>query len=207
MLSQIKLFTFNASSFPLDQPVESFLKSKGALSLDFGTFAYVNSEAMPTILSELVEKAQPGAPPSADLVAELKAEVGRCGAERQKMMEDNARFASQIRSHSAEAASLKEQAAGDAKMIESLRAENARLQAALKNTTAAPAAQTAAGDDRLRQQNERLQKEFQVLRAQSAESLASLKVLEEENEELTQELEHLRGQLKNAVAPKTGPAP
>ena len=101
MLSQVKLFTFNASSFPLDPSVESFLKSKGALSLDFGTFAYVNSEMMPAVLSELVEKGRRDAPPSADLVAQLKAEVGRYGAEMQKMTEDNAQLASQIQSHSA----------------------------------------------------------------------------------------------------------
>lgn len=92
-------------------------------------------------------------------------------------------------------------------MVETLKAENARLQAALKNAPAAPAAQTAQGDDRLKQQYEKIQKEFQALRAQSAEALASLKVLEEENEELTQELDHLRNQLKNVAAPKAGPAP
>lgn len=206
-MSQVKLFTFNASSFPLDPSVESFLKSKGALSLDFGTFAYVNSEVMPAVLSELVEKNKTDAHSSADLVAQLKAEVSRHGAERQKAMEDNARLASQIQSHSAEAVALKEQAAGAARMIETLKTENARLQAALKNTTAAPAAQAVQGDDRLRQSYEKLQKEFQALRAQSAEALASLKVLEEENEELTQELDHLRNQLKNAATPKAGPAP
>lgn len=207
MLSQIKLFTFNASSFPLDPSVESFLKSKGALSLDFGTFAYVNSETMPAVLSELVGKNKTDAPPSVDLVAQLKAEVSRHDAERQKAMEDNVRLASQIRSHSAEIVALKEQAAGVARMVETLKAENARLQAALKNTTAAPAAQAVQGDDKLRQPYEKLQKEFQALRAQSAEALTSLKVLEEENEELTQEFDHLRNQLKNAAAPKAGPAP
>ena len=206
-MSQVKLFTFNASSFPLDPSVESFLKSKGALSLDFGTFAYVNSEAMPAVLSELVEKNKTDAHSSADLVAQLKAEVGRHGVERQKAMEDNTRQASQIQSHSAEAVALKEQAASAARMIEILKAENALLPAALKNTTAAPAAQAVQGDDKLRQPYEKLQKEFQALRAQSAEALTSLKVLEEENEELTQELDHLRNQLKNAAAPKAGPAP
>lgn len=100
-------------------------------------------------------------------------------------MEDNARLASQIRSNSAEAASLKEQAASAARMIETLKDENARLLAALKNAPCAPAAPTAQGDDKLKQSYEKLQKEFQALRAQRAEALASLKVLEEENEELT----------------------
>jgi phage shock protein A len=56
----------------------------------------------------------------------------------------------------------------------------------------------------LKQAYEKLQKEFQALRAQNADALASLKVLEEENEELTQELENLRNQIKNAAAPKSG---
>lgn len=205
-MSQIKLFTFNASSFSLDPSIESFLKSKGALSLDFGTTAYINSGAMPAVLSELVERSKTDAPSSADLVTQLKAEVGRYGAERQSVLEDKARLESQIRSHSADAASLKEQAAGAARMIETLKAENARLQATLKNTPAAPAAQTVQGDDKLEQSYEKLQKEFQALRAQSAEELTSLKVLEDENEELTQELDQLRNRLKNAAVPKAGEA-
>lgn len=201
-MSQAKLFTFNASSFTLDPSVESFLKVRGAISLDFGTTAYINSEAMPAVLSELVERGKTDASSNADLVAQLKAEVGRYGAERQKMMEDNARLASQIRSHSVEAAALKDQAAGAARLVEVLKAENARLQAALKN---APATKTVQGDDdKLKQSYEKLQKEFQELRAQSAESLASLKVLEDENEELMHELDQLRNQSKNAAAPKAG---
>ncbi len=205
-MSQVKLFTFNASSFSLDPSIESFLKFKGALSLDFGTTAYINSEAMPAVLSELVERSKTDAPSGADLVTQLKAEVGRYGAERQRVLEDNARLESQIRSHSADAASLKEQAAGAARMIETLKAENARLQATLKNTPAAPAAQTVQGDDKLEQSYEKLQKEFQALRAQSAEELTSLKVLEDENEGLTQELDQLRNRLKNAAVPKAGEA-
>jgi phage shock protein A len=50
---------------------------------------------------------------------------------------------------------------------------------------------------------EKLQKEFQALRTQNADALASLKVLEEENEELMQELENLRNQIKNAATPKS----
>jgi hypothetical protein len=197
-LSQVKLFTFNASSFTLDPSVEGFLKSKGAISLDFGATAYVNSEAMPAILLELVEKSKTDVS-NADLVAQLRAEAGMHGAERQKTMEDNARLASQVRSYSEEAAALKEQAAGAARLIEALKAENARFQAALKN-----APQTAQGDDKLKQSYEKLLKEFHELRAQSAEALTSLKVLEDENEELRQELELLKSQSKNAAAPKAG---
>jgi chromosome segregation ATPase len=199
-LSQAKLFTFNASSFPLDPSVEGFLKSKGVISLDFGATAYINSEAMPLVLSELVEKSKTDAPSNADLVVQLKAEIGRHSAERQKVMEDNARIVSQVKSYSAEVAVLKEQAAGAYRLIEALKAENARLQAALKNLPAP----TSQSDEKLKQSYEKLQKDFQTLRAQSAEALASLKVLEDENEELAQELELLKSQAKNAAAAKAG---
>jgi len=201
-LSQAKLFTFNAGSFPLDPSVESFLKVKGAISLDFGVTAYINSEAMPAVLSELVERGKMDSPSNVDLVPRLKVEGGRYCAESQKIMEDNVRLESQIRSHSAEAAALKEQAAGAARLVEVLKAENARLQAALKNASAIKTVQ--GDDDKLKQSNDKLQKEFQELRAQSAESLASLKVLEDENEELMQELDQLRNHSKNAAAPKAG---
>jgi chromosome segregation ATPase len=201
-LSQVKLFTFNASSFPLDPAVEGFLKSKGAISLDFGVTAYIKSEAMPAILSELVERSNSVMSSNADLVAPLKAEVGRYDAERQKMMEDNTNLASQVQSHSAEVAALKEQAAWADRLIETLKAENASLQATRKNTPAP--ASPIQGDDKLKQSYEKLVKEFQDLRAQTADALASLKVLEGENAELTQELERVKSQSKNAAAPKAG---
>jgi hypothetical protein len=142
-LSQAKLFTFDASSFSLDPSVEDFLKSKGAISVDPGTTAYISSEAMPGVLLELT------------------------------------------------------------RLIGMLKAENARFQASIKNAPAQNL-QPVQGDDKLRQSYEKLQKEFQALRAQSAEALTSLKVLEDENEELTQELEMLKNRSKNAAAPKAG---
>jgi predicted nucleic acid-binding Zn-ribbon protein len=70
------------------------------------------------------------------------------------------------------------------------------------------AAQTVQGKDELKQQSyEKLQKEFQALRAQGVKALTSLKVLEDENEELMQELDQLRNRLKNAAVPKAGYAP
>lgn len=203
----VKRFTFNASSFALDPAVENLLKSKGAIAIDFGMMEYVSSEAMPAILSELVERSKLDAPSDADFAAQLKAEIGLVGAEKQKMMEDNVRLASELRSHSTEVAALKEKAEGTAKVIESLKAENMRLQLALKSAQqATPAANQAAGesDKKLRQSHEKLQKEFQQLRSQSAEEITLLKVLEDENEELRQELEELKNQqaAKSASVPK-----
>jgi chromosome segregation ATPase len=203
----VKRFTFNASSFALDPAVENLLKSKGAIAIDFGMMQYVSSEAMPAILSELVERSKLDAPSDADFVAKLKAEIGRIGAEKQKMMEDNVRLASELRSHSTEVAALKEKAEGTAKVIESLKAENMRLQLALKTVQqATPAANQAAGqsDKKLRQSYEKLQKEFQQLRSQSAEEITLLKVLEDENKELRYELEELKNQqaAKSTSVPK-----
>ena len=203
----VKRFTFNASSFALDPAVENLLKSKGAIAIDFGMMEYVSSEAMPAILSELLERSKLDAPSDADFVAQLKAEIGRIGAEKQKMMEDNVRLASELRSHSTEVAALKEEAERTAKVIESLKAENMRLQLALKTVQqATPAAKQAAeqSDKKLRQSYEKLQKEFQQLRSQSAEVITSLKVLQDENEELRQELERLKNQqaAESASVPK-----
>jgi chromosome segregation ATPase len=199
------MFTFNASSFALDPAVENFLKSKGAIAIDFGVMGYVNSESMPAILSELVEKSKPDAQSDTDLVVQLKAEIGRFGSEKQKIMEDNVRLASELRSHSTEVAALKEKVEGAANVIESLKAENMRLQLALRSVQqAAPAAKQVAGQShkKLRQSCEKFQKEFQQLRSQSGEAITSLKVLEDENEELRQQLE----QLKNQQAAKSASA-
>lgn len=208
-MSQVRLFTFNASSFPLDPSVESYLKSKGALSLDFGRFAYINSEMMPAVLLDLIESNKTDAQSSnSELVAQLEAEIGRYSAERQKMLEDTSKLVAQVKSYSAEISTLKAQASESAKMVEALKAENARLQSITKsapppNTQSTLQPSSATADDRLRQSYEKLLKDFQMLRSQNAETITSLKVLEDENEELMQELERLRHQL-NASSPKAG---
>lgn len=194
-----KLFTFTVSSFVLDSQVEGFLKSKGAITLDFGTSAYVNSEAMPAVLSELMSRSPAGSSNSDAMVAQLKAELGRFGADRQKIMEDNARLASQLHSQSAEMMALKDQAAGAARTIELLKMENLRLQAAAKN---AAASTQAVPDEKLKQSYEKLQKDFQALRSESIDAITSLKVLEDENDDLRQEIDQLRSQIKNAATPK-----
>lgn len=197
----MKSFTFNASSFSLDSTVEKFLKSRGAITLDFGTSAYVNSEIMPTILSELVEKINAGESSSTYLVAQLKAEVDRYSAERKKIIEENIRHALQIKSSSVELNALKEKMAETTRLVETLKAENGRLQVALK---AAPIASTQPSlpDDKIRQSYEKLLKDVQALRMQNAEALASLKVLEDENDELMLELEKLMNQSKTPAASK-----
>lgn len=188
-----KLFTFNASSFALDVNVESLLRSRGAITLDFGSSAYINSDLMPLILTELVEKSSPNA--SEALVAQLKAEIVCVEAQCQKMAEDGVRLAQQLKSASAETASLKEKLSSANKSIESLKAESTQLQVAQKSTTQ-PAFDRA--------QYDRIIREFQQLKAQSAEAITSLKVLEDENEELREELDALKGQAKTAPAPKAG---
>ena len=194
-----KLYTFNASSFGLEVTVEDFLKARGAIALDFGSYAYVSSDAMPSLLSELVERSASSS--DAAVVGQLKTELGKFAAERQRLMEGGAQMASQLKSSSAEIASLKEQAVAASRAAEALRAENARLKA-----VAVPAAPTkapsAAADMMLKQSYERLVREFQQLRSQSIEAITSVKVLEDENTNLQEEIEMLRAQAKNASAPK-----
>jgi hypothetical protein len=198
-----KLYTFNASSFSLDAKVEEFLKARGAISLDFGSYAYVNSDIMPVLLSELLERPAAGSPDAAAVVVgQLKAELTKFAAERQRLMEESARMATQLKASSAENASLKEQAAASAKVAEALRAENARLKVASVPPSAAQAQSQTSADPLLKQSYERLVKEFQQLRSQSIEAITSLKVLEDENTNLQEEIEMLRAQAKNASAPK-----
>ena len=194
-----KLYTFNASSFSLEASVEDFLKARGAIALDFGSYAYVSSDAMPTLLSELVER--PASSSDTAVVGQLKRELNKFAAERQRLIEDGARLASQLKSSSAEITSLKEQAVAAFKAAEALRAENARLKAA--SAPAAPTqAPSAASDMMLKQSYERLVREFQQLRSQSIEAITSVKVLEDENTNLQEEIEMLRAKAKNASAPK-----
>lgn len=190
----MKLFSFNAGSFALDPAVEEYLKSKRAVALDFGQSAYLNSDAMPSILAELVAKSATSQNPDAELVAQLKAELAKFGSEKQKLLDESTRLASQLQSASNKVVALKAQASAGARTIEALRAENARLQVAHKS---AP-----VQDDGLRQSYDKLLKEFQLLKAQSIEAITSLKVLEDENEELREEVDVLRNQLKNALAQK-----
>jgi regulator of replication initiation timing len=204
MAMQYKMFTFNASSFGLDAKVEEFLRAKGAVTLDFGALAYVNSEAMPVILSELLTKSS-GRDSSSDaeaVVAQLRIELAKFSSERQKLVEDNAGMVSQVKSSSAEISVLKEQVAGSSRAIDALRAENSRL-AATKSILATQQHATTQ-DDKLRQSYEKLVKEFQDLRSQSIEAITSVKVLEEENDALREELEALRAQAKNVPPAKAG---
>jgi chromosome segregation ATPase len=188
-----KLFTFNASSFTLDPSVENLLRSRGAITLDFGSSAYINSDLVPLVLAELVEKASSSA--SEDLVAQLRAGIADSDARCQQMAEDGARLATLLKSTTSEVASLKEQLAAANRTIESLKAESARIQVA-QQSAPAPAIDRA--------QYDKIVRELQQLKAQNSEAITSLKVLEDENEELRGELDGLKGQAKAAPAPKAG---
>lgn len=203
MAMQGKLFTFNASSFGLDAKVEEFLRSKGAVTLDFGASAYVNSEAMPAVLSELLEKSSKvdsSAAGAEAMVAQMRVELGRFSSERQKLIDDNTRLAAQVKSLSAEISTLKEQISTSSRTLDALRAENSRLAA----TKSLPASQPHMPDDKVRQSYEKLVREFQDLRSQSIEAITSVKVLEEENNNLREEIDALRAQAKSAPPAKAG---
>jgi chromosome segregation ATPase len=186
-----KLFTFNASSFTLDPSIENLLRSRGAITLDFGSSAYINSDLVPLVLAELVEKASSSA--SENVIAQLRRAIADSDARCQKMIEDGAHLATQLKSAGSEVASLKEQLAAANKTIESLKAESARIQVA-RQSAPAPAIDRA--------QYDKIVKELQQLKAQNAEAITSLKVLEDENEELREELDGLKAQAKAAQVPK-----
>ncbi len=183
-----KLFSFNAGSFHLEPALESFLRSKGAIGLDFGSSAYINSELVPAILSELL-KANVSVSEDDAEARRLAAELESAVAERGKVIQQNNELRLQIQSYIAEVERLKKQALDAQQTADDLKVESARLQAAKSQTP-------VAFDDRMKQAYEKLQKEFQALRAQNIEAITSLKVLEQENEELHEELDRLRGQAK-----------
>ncbi len=188
-----KLFTFNPSSFTLDATVERLLRERGAITLDFGSSAYISSDLMPIILADLAEKASKTA--SEELVAQLRAEKASVNVQNQKLVEDGARLAQQLKSAGAEITSLREQLSGAGRTIELLKVESAQLQMAQKGSP-----QPAI--DRV--QYDKIVREFQELKAVNAEAITSLKVLEDENEELREEIDALKAQAKAAPAPKTG---
>jgi chromosome segregation ATPase len=182
---------FNASSFTLDANVENLLRSRGAITLDFGSSAYINSDLMPLILADLVEKTSGTA--SEELVAQLRAEMISVDAQRQKMVEDGAKIAQQLKSANTEITFLKGQLESASKTIESLKAEDTRLLVTQKSTS------SLAFD---KMQYDKIVKEYQQLKAHNAEAITSLKVLEDENEELREELDTLKAQAKAVPAPK-----
>ncbi|MER3407511.1 MAG: hypothetical protein C4292_01535, partial [Nitrososphaera sp.] len=120
MSASSKLYAFNASSFSLDARTVEFLNSKGALSLDFGSYAYISADAMPAILSELVAKAAASTTAATDssqgqdalLVQQqqqqLRSELARQAEERQRLIAESSRLAMQAKSFSSEILALKE---------------------------------------------------------------------------------------------------
>ncbi|GEM_PF-1226596 len=197
---QSKLYSFNAGSFRLGEPVVALLKSKGAISLDFGSAAYIDSEAIPAIISELVEKAN-SAPEKCNheqLIADLKHELARSIEERENIANENVRLSFDLKAGILEIQSLKTQLEDCKKVIANLNeaarhVNTARVEQA---TEAAKAAPQSAG---VTQADEKVKKELQQLRHEHVEAIASLKVLEDENEELRNEIEALKAQLKNTA--------
>lgn len=197
-----KVFTFNASSFALDPSLESFLRSKNAVDIDFGAAAYLNSELMPQILADLVNRSNAEAQPASnqeDLAAKLRLRLGELQAQCDKVAGENSVLAGRAQAQLTDIAALKEQASSALRTVETLETEKIGLENALRNASS-QVPKGAAANEILRQSCEKLQKELQQLKSQSIEAITSLKVLEDENEELRSELEHLRGQQKTAPA-------
>ncbi|HEX2015035.1 MAG TPA: hypothetical protein VLA68_07390, partial [Nitrososphaera sp.] len=197
-----KIFSFDASSFSLEPSVESFLRSKGAISSDFGSAAYINSERVAVFLPELLATSGADSRSRAGL-DELETETLLLKSDRERLVQENAHLAEQVVSYSGKAEALKEQLSAGRITIEALEASNAHLQSATNGSSQATGATPYAKDVDLQQSCDRMQKELQELRSQSIEAITSLKVLEDENEELRKELEQLRGQPKVAPATNT----
>jgi hypothetical protein len=148
-----KLFTFSADSFTLSPDLEALLRTKEAVYMDFGNSAYVRSNLIPSILSDLISSA------------------GTTLAKNQPIF---------IQAVEGELAGKNSTSQGGVSKTESSQSGTV-LQ---------------ASDSSLRESYQRLQNEFQALRSQNIDTLASLKVLEDENEEIRIELDGLKAHAK-----------
>lgn len=178
-----KSFTFSADSFPLSPDVESFLRTRKAIYMDFGSSAYVKSDSIPSIMSELLLKATVESNQK-DTVEFLKKEL-------EKVTQEKTALADKLSLLTSETWSLRNHISGMMEDLEKTRAENLQLS---QKITSLSIRIPDANNEGLRQSHEKLQKEFEKLRGQSIEAITSLKVLEEENEELQRELDGLKSQ-------------
>ncbi len=195
-----KIFCFDASSFTVEPSIESFLRANGALRMDFGNSAYIDSEKMPQILSGLVSETNYRASIE-NSTKELQAKLESLNAEYGKLVGVNDNLSSKVGSQSIEIGSLKEQLSSVLKTVENLEAEQTRLQLAVKSAAPATSDTGHPSDASLKQSNDKLRKELEQVRGEGIEAITSLKVLEDENDGLRKELEHLRGQLKAPTTP------
>ncbi len=178
-----KNFTFSAESFPLHAGVESLLRSKGAIFMDFGSAAYVKSELIPPLLLGLIaSENSDGSNQNSHEIAILSSELEKSSQERSILTE-------KLKLLEEEIASQKNQSATAFGNVEIVGGEQSQPPADM-NSTSPSLAQFS--EESSRHSNESLQKELQKVRSQSIEAIASLKVLEEENEGLRQELDDLR---------------
>lgn len=192
-----RLFTFSASSVTLDESIESFLRSRGTILIDFGNSAYIDSEMMPRILSELLIQSNHNAL-SLEAVASLEAKIKQLQEDRDNIVNENIELRSQVERQSTEIATLKTFAipARDAKTTP---ADNANFPPQAENKS-----QVFQRTDPDEKQNvEKLQLEVQKLRSQNIEAITSLKVLEDENDELRRELDGLKKRPKEMPASTT----
>lgn len=170
--------------------------------MDFGTAVYLDSELMPQILAGLVDRSSADsaiASNDTDLFKKLRQQVGDLEAERDKISGENHLLATEAQSQLEEVTALKEQASSALRTVETLEAENIRLQHTVRNSSN-QVPKGSSDNEILRQSCEKLQKELQQVRGQSIEAITSAKVLEDENEDLRKELENLRGQQKTVPA-------
>lgn len=189
-----KLFTFSAESFELDPKVEAYFRAKKVIYMDFGSSAYVRSEDLPSILSELVSgHIQPDATSESLAIREKES----LELELESSLKRNEELCSNLNLKEIELDSLRHRIDDSAKVLEDLRVENQRLNSLNQRAQPSPLTDNS---EALRQSYVKLQKDFQSLRSQNIEAITSLKVLEDENEMLRGQLENLKSQEKAAAS-------
>lgn len=121
-----KFFTFSADSVSLNPSVESFLRSKNAIFMDFGSAAYVNSVMMPSVFFELIASAEVDRITGVDRFAQQSGE-GVPEEALQNVAKEMSRLNEELALKEAEIASQKSQLASAMKNNASLEAENLRF--------------------------------------------------------------------------------
>jgi hypothetical protein len=186
-----KLFTFSAESIELGLEVETLLRSKNLIFMDFSSSAYIRSEGIHAIMLELIAKQQSSQSHVAEILTSEKLAVQ---AQLEKAINEVQVLRVELNGARNEVGAMRKHVDDSSKIIESLRSENLHLNALAKAQDITPP--ISAADPALRENYQRLQLAFQDLRSQNIEAIASLKVLEDENEDLRTELEALKGQAK-----------
>ena len=209
-LDSVKTFSFNAGSFKLDTEVEVMLRQNNAITLDFGSAAYIDSEIVSKLLCQLVDNRKQ------DLVAIEYLRNQLESADKRSSEQDlsntdygreNNVLKSQVSKLSADLDKSARLVKEYSSTIDALRTEITKLRLSSSSPDVSKNNSSQAYNaQRVETADKGMNMELNKIRVRYAEALASLKVLEDENGELTEEIEQLRKQSRQAAVITQSPS-